>query len=101
MPRTKDTYSVQTNLPRDLEPRVKALADHRSESISATIAAAVRDAVLVYEGEDTNRERMKRIEHKLDMALLLLWRAAACDGKVKFTADDVRELRDLLAEVTL
>ena len=101
MPRKQDTYSPSTNLPADMEPRVKALAEHRGQSVSGTIADAVRDAVLQFEGDDTNRQKMKRIERKLDMALLLLWRIVACDGKVKVTAADVRELRELLAEVTL
>lgn len=100
MPRAKDTYSTSVNMPRELEPRVKALADHRSESVSATIAAAVRDAVLVYEGEDTNRERMKRLERKIDMLMLLAWRGVA-GGKVVITAEDVRKLRDLVAEIQI
>lgn len=101
MPRTKDTYSPSTNLPADMEPRVKALAEHRGQSVSGTIADAVRDAVLQFEGDDTNRQKMKRIEHKIDMLLLLAWRGVACDGKIEITAEDVRKLRDLVAEIPL
>lgn len=100
MPRTRDTYSPSTNLPADMEPRVKALAEHRGQSVSGTIADAVRDAVLQFEGDDTNRQKMKRIEHKIDMLLLLAWRGVA-DGKVEITADDVRTLKALLAEIPL
>lgn len=100
MPRAQDTYSPSTNLPSDMRPRLEELAKHRGQSVSAAIADAVRDAVLAYEGDDTNRQKMKRIEHKIDILLLIVW-AKAGGAAVEITAEDVRRLRALLAEVQL
>ncbi len=101
MPRAEDTKTISVNISKDLEPRLRALADHRSESVSATCAAAIRDAIVLFEDGDNTRTRIVKVEQKLNLLLLLTWRAAACDGKVEITAEDVRKLRDLVAEIPL
>jgi predicted transcriptional regulator len=101
MPRSEDTYTVSVNLPKELEPRLRALAEHRLESLSATCAAAIRDAIVYFEDGDNTRTRIAKVERKLDLLLLLAWRSIACDGKVEITAQDVRKLRDLVAEIQL
>jgi predicted transcriptional regulator len=101
MARSDDTYTASVNLPKDLEPRLRALAEHRSESLSATCAAAIRDAIVHYEDGDTTRTRIAKIEQKINLLLLLTWRGMACDGKMEITAEDVRKLRDLVAEIQI
>ncbi len=101
MPRSDDTYTVSVNLPKELEPRLRGLAEHRLESLSATCAAAIRDAIVHYEEGDTTRTRIAKIEHKLNMVLLLVWALPMHSGKVEITADDVRRFRELVAEIQL
>lgn len=66
MPRSKDTFSPQTNLPISFKPRLEALAAHREQSISAAIGDAVRDAILRFEAGDTKDAKLDRIEAKVD-----------------------------------
>lgn len=101
MARSDDIYTASVNLPKDMESRLRALAAHRSESISATCAAAIRDAIVHYEDGDTTRTRIAKVEQKLDLLLLLAWRGVACDGRVEITVEDVRKLRVLVAEIQL
>lgn len=101
MPRSDDTYTVSVNLPKELKPGLQALAEHRLESLSATCAAAIRDAIVLHEEGDNTRTRIAKVERKLNLLLLLAWRGVACDGKVEITAEDVRKLRDLVAEIEL
>lgn len=101
MARSEDIYTASVNLPKDMEPRLRALAAHRSESISATCAAAIRDAIVHYEEGDTTRTRIAKIERKLNMLLLLVWAMPIHSGKVEITADDVRRFRELVTEIQL
>ena len=101
MPRKEDTYTVSVNLPKDMEPRLRALAEHRSESLSSTCGAAIRDAIVHYEEGDTTRTRIAKIERKLNMVLLLVWAMPIHSGRVEITADDVRRFRELVAEIQL
>lgn len=101
MARSDDIYTVSVNLPKELEPRLRALAAHRSEGLSATCAAAIRDAIVHYEEGDTTRTRIAKIERKLNMVLLLVWAMPMQGGKVEITADDVRRFRELVAEIQI
>lgn len=101
MPRAEDTKTISVNIPKDLEPRLHALAEYRSESVSSTCAAAIRDAIVLFEDGDNTRTRIAKVEHKLNLLLLLAWRNVACDGKVEINAEDVRRLKDLVAEIQL
>lgn len=105
MPRSENTFSVQTNLPADMRERLAALAQHRGQSLSAAIADATRDAILAYEGGETKDAKLQRIEarlahleNKFDLMLLFLWRMSGSEA-IRMTADDVREFRALVAEV--
>ena len=101
MPRAEDTKTISVNISKELEPRLRALAEHRSESVSATCAAAIRDAIVLFEDGDNTRTRIAKIERKLDMVLLLVWAMPIRGGKVDITADDVRRFRELVAEIQL
>jgi len=101
MPRSDDTYTVSVNLPKELEPRLRALAEHRIESLSSTCAAAIRDAIVLYEDGDNTRTRIAKIERKLNMVLLLVWALPIHGGKAEITADDVRRFRELVAEIQI
>jgi predicted transcriptional regulator len=90
MPRSKDTFSPQTNLPNELRPRLEALAAHRGQSLSACIGDAVRDAILRFEGADTKDTKLDRtlaelaeLRRLLDMLHAEKWtQMAPPDGKV-------------------
>lgn len=106
MPAGKNTKSVQAYIPADMEQRLIALAAHRGQTISVAAGDAVRDAVLEFEHDDTNRSKIKRIEaaqkrieDKMNMVMLLAF--AQNGGEViKLTREDVQRLRDLIAELT-
>ena len=101
MPRAEDTKTISVNISKELEPRLRALAEHRIESLSSTCAAAIRDAIVHFEEGDTTRTRIAKIERKLNMVLLLVWAMPIHSGKVEITADDVRRFRELVAEIQI
>jgi hypothetical protein len=58
-------YAVLVNFPPDLEERIRAWAKHQGNSVNSAVVSAVREAVLAYEGEDTTRTRVQRMDTML------------------------------------
>ena len=108
MPRGKNTISVQAYLPAEWGSRLDALIAERGQSESSVVGDAVRDFILAYEGQDTNRSKLKRIEaqmahieQKINLALYVAWFAASQGGEVEIVADQVRKIKAMLAEIVL
>lgn len=62
MPRGKDTVTVSVNMPRDLAQRLQAMADYQDNSVSMAAANAIREAVQAWEGDETTRVRVQRLD---------------------------------------
>ena len=61
MVRSKDKYSVSIDFPLDWEERIKAWAVHHG-SVNQAINKAILEALLAWEGEETTRVRVARID---------------------------------------
>jgi hypothetical protein len=88
--------------------RVEIIKDKRgTDNVTRTISWLVDDEWRRVEGHNTKEDALQQLQagqeqlrRKVDLTLLLVWRLLACE-KVELTAEDVRKLRELVAELQL
>jgi hypothetical protein len=88
--------------------RLNVIKDKRqTDNITRTMAWLVDDEWRRVENHNTKEDLLHtilteqmQIQRKQDMTLLLVWRLLASE-KVEVSAEDVRKLRELLAEIQL
>jgi hypothetical protein len=66
MVRSKDKYTVSVDFPIEWKERIAALAQHETTSVNGAINRAVMEAMLAFEGEETTRVRVQRIDANIE-----------------------------------
>jgi G:T-mismatch repair DNA endonuclease (very short patch repair protein) len=62
---TDKDFTTTIRFPADWEERIRAWADHHG-TVNAAVNRAVMEAVLAFEGEETTRVRVQRIDANVE-----------------------------------